>query len=79
MVILACALVPSKTSKELSNKLAIELDNKGFFQTKKGYIGSVETSSNGIFTIGCAESPKDIQNSVIQAESAVGEIISLLG
>jgi len=79
MVILSCALEPSKTSNDLSKILGVEIDNKGFFQIRNDAIGSVQTSQDGIFTIGCAEGPKDIQNSVIQAESAVGEVISLLG
>ncbi len=79
MVILACAVVPSKASDELAKILGIELDSKGFFQIQKGNIDTVQTSNEGIFTIGCAEGPKDIQNSVIQAESAVGEVITLLG
>ena len=79
MVILSCALVPAKTSKELADILGIERDSKGFFQTRKGYIGTVQTSVDGIFTVGCAEGPKDIEDSVIQAESAVGEVFSLLG
>ncbi len=79
MVILACALVPSKTSEILGKTLGLKLDNKGFYQTQKENLGTVQTSVDGIFIIGCAEGPKDIQDSVIQAESAVGEVVSLLG
>lgn len=79
MVILSCALVPSKSSIALGKTLSLDLDTKGFFQTQTDLTGTVKTSVDGIFTIGCAEGPKDIQNSVIQAESAVGEVISLLG
>jgi heterodisulfide reductase subunit A len=79
MVILSCALVPAETSKKLADILGVDCDSKGFFQTRKGNIGTVQTSVDGIFTIGCAEGPKDIEDSVIQAESAVGEVFSLLG
>jgi len=79
MVILSCAMIPSKNSEVLGNTLGLELDNKGFFQIRKDDLGTLQTSIDGIFTIGCAEGPKDIQDSVIQAESAVGEVVSLLG
>ena len=79
MVILACAIVPGKESKALGKILGIELDSKGFFLTPKSSIGTVETVNKGIFVVGCAEGPKDIQRSVIQAESAAGKVISLLG
>ncbi|MFO7889076.1 MAG: FAD-dependent oxidoreductase [bacterium] len=79
MVILSCALVPSETSEKLGKILSLEIDNKGFFNIQRDNTGTVKTSIEGIFIIGCAEGPKDIQNSVIQAESAVGEVISLLG
>ena len=44
-----------------------------------GVAPDVETINKGIFVVGCAEGPKDIQSSVIQAESAAGKVISLLG
>jgi len=79
MVILANGIVPGKESAQLSEVLGIELDSKGFFSTQKESIATVETSHDGIFVVGCAEGPKDIQSSVTQAESAVGKVISLLG
>lgn len=78
MVILACAMVPEKESEALGHILGIDVDSKGFFLTVRNNIGSVETSNDGVFIIGCAEGPKDIQNSVIQAESSAGKVISLL-
>ena len=75
MVILACAIVPGIESEDLAKNLGIELDGKGFFLTRKEDIGTVETKRAGIFVVGCAEGPKDIQNSVIQAEAAVGKAI----
>ncbi len=78
MVILACALVPGKETYQLGEILGVELDDKGFFLTSKFQIGSVETSRPGIFVAGCAEGPKDIQNSVVQAEAAAGKVMNCL-
>lgn len=76
MVILANAIVPGKESVQLGKILEIELDSKGFFLAQRNNISTVK---DGIFVVGCAEGPKDIQSSVIQAESAAGKVISLLG
>lgn len=78
MVVLACALVPGKEASLLSRVLGIDLDDTGFFMTSNMQIGSVETSRPGIFIAGCAEGPKDVQNSVIQAEAAVGKVMNCL-
>ncbi len=79
MVILENAVTPPEGAEELGGILGIELDSKGFFHTGNGNTGTVETSRPGIFAVGCAEGPKDMQNSVIQAEAAVGRALSLGG
>ncbi|MDA3837580.1 MAG: FAD-dependent oxidoreductase [Candidatus Delongbacteria bacterium] len=76
MVVLASALVPPKNIEELTNILDIERDEFGFIAVEPHKIGSVETSRAGIFVAGCAEGPKDIQSSVLQAEAAVAGILS---
>ena len=78
MVILALALIPQKDTSQLGEVLGIDLDDKGFFATKNLQVGSVETAIAGVFVAGCAEGPKDTQSSVIQAESAVGKVMTCL-
>lgn len=77
MVILANALRPAVGSEELKEVLGINHDKFGFIEAQPFRIGSVATSKPGIFVAGCAEGPKDIQNSIIQSEAAVAQIISL--
>jgi len=77
MVILASSFVPPKNIEELTNVLDIERDEYGFIAVETHKIGSVETSRAGIFVAGCAEGPKDIQSSVLQAEAAVAGILSI--
>ncbi|MEA1987254.1 MAG: FAD-dependent oxidoreductase [Candidatus Marinimicrobia bacterium] len=77
MVILASAMVPGEENKEISEMIGIDLDNHGFFMTKKDMVGSVESSKEGIFIAGCAEGPKDIQTSVIQAEATVSGVMKI--
>jgi len=76
MVILANAMVPANSSVELYKTLGIEKDKYGFVAAQTFRIGSVATSKPGIFVAGCAEGPKDIQSSVVQAEAAVAQIFS---
>lgn len=77
MVILASSIVPPKNIEEITNALDIERDEFGFIAVEPHKIGSVETSRPGIFVAGCAEGPKDIQGSVLQAEAAVAGILSI--
>ena len=53
-------------------------DTKGFFMNQGIQLGSVDTSKPGIYLAGCAEGPKDIQSSIIQAEATVGKVMSCL-
>jgi len=78
MVILSLAMIPGKETSHLSKVLGINKDTKGFFLTQNRNIGSVETTKSGIFVAGCAEGPKDVQNSIIQAEASVGKVINCL-
>ncbi len=77
MVILANATVPSNDIELLTDVLQIEKDKFGFIDTQSFRIGSVVTSKPGIFVAGCAEGAKDLQSSVLQAEAAVSQILSM--
>ncbi len=78
MVILAAALVPDPDVASLAEVAGVDLDRQGFIRTVSDGSGSMETSREGIFVAGTAEGPKDIQNSVIQAESAAGQAAEIL-
>ncbi len=77
MVILSPALEPETDSSKLAEMLDIPQDDGGFFREKEPDLDSVNTSTAGIFVAGCAQSPKDIPDTVAQAEAAVGRILSL--
>ncbi len=76
MVILSSAVVPRKETESLAKTLGISRDKRGFFSTQNEQLSPVTTEKEGIFVIGCAEGPKDIPDSVAQAEAAVGKILS---
>ena len=76
MIILSPAMIPSKGTEKLAKILDISLDKRGFFATQNEQLSPVTTDKEGIFVTGCAESPKDIPESILQAEAAAGKILS---
>ena len=78
MVILAAALVPDPDVAQLSGVAGVDLDPRGFIITVLDVSGSMETTRKGFFVAGTAEGPKDIQNSVLQAESAAGQVMDIV-
>ncbi|MGB2727528.1 MAG: CoB--CoM heterodisulfide reductase iron-sulfur subunit A family protein [Halobacteriota archaeon] len=81
LVILATALMPSKGVEELATTLGVELDEYGFLKVKDSLYSPVDTTREGVFVCGFAQSPKDITDSVAQASGAAGragEVISSL-
>ena len=76
MVILSEAMVPAKGAAEIAEILGIAQDDRGFFATNNNLLSPVTTEKEGIYVVGCAEGPKDIPESIAQAEAAVGNILS---
>lgn len=78
MVILSPAMVPSAGTENLAKILGISQDSMGFFSTQNQNLSPIDSEKEGIFVIGCAEGPKDIPESVSQAEAAAGRVLSFL-
>ena len=78
MLILSPALEPGVDSAKLAQILGIPQGDSGFFTEKEPDIdSSIDTVKEGIFVAGCAQGPKDIPDTVAQAEATVGKILSL--
>jgi len=78
LVVLAIGIEPATGTDELSQILNISQDSYGFLLEKHLKIKPSETSVNGIFLAGVIQSPKDIPNSIAQAESAAAKAIALI-
>jgi len=76
MVILATALEPSPSTKQLSEIIGLEVNDFGFFKTKQS--PPLDTTKPGVFVCGCAHSPMDIPESVAQASSAAARAAQVL-
>jgi heterodisulfide reductase subunit A len=78
MVIISPAMIPAEGTKELAGILDIALDERGFFAAQDQKLSPVLSDREGVFVTGCAEGPKDIPESIAQAEAAAGKILSSL-
>ena len=76
MVVLNPALEPAAGSEEISGILGLARGERGFFAEKEPDITSVITPKDGIFVAGCAQDPKDIAETIAEAEATVGEILA---
>lgn len=79
MVVLGTAAVPSNGAKELANVLRTATDEYGFFSEAHIKLKPVESMTGGIYLAGCAQSPKDIPDTVAQAGAAAAKVLSLFG
>ena len=78
MVVLSCAMVPSEGNEKLAKILGINLDENGFFKEAHPKLRPVETNIQGIYICGCAQGPKDIPDSIVQAKAAASCVDSEL-
>lgn len=78
VVILSVGLQAREESKDLQRKFNLSADATGFFLEKHPKLEPVDTSTTGIFLAGCAESPKDIRESSIQAKAAASRASRLM-
>jgi heterodisulfide reductase subunit A len=70
LVVLANAIIPRKDTDELAKILKISRSADGYFLEAHPKLRPVDTFTDGIFIAGCCQSPKDIPDSVAQADGA---------
>jgi len=70
MVILSVGLEPRKETDLIQRLLTLSRSKDGFFMEAHPKLRPVDAATGGIFFAGCAESPKDIKDSVTQASAA---------
>jgi heterodisulfide reductase subunit A len=78
MLVLALGLKPSKSTRKLQEMLGLQLTPDGFFLEAQPKLQPVDAASRGVFFAGCAEAPKDIQESGTQASAAAARAIRLM-
>lgn len=78
MLVLALGIKPAPSTQRLQEMLGLQLSPDGFFLEAHPKLQPVDAATRGIFYAGCAESPKDIRESVIQASAAAARSIRLM-
>ena len=76
MAVLAPGFVPSRSTEEIAAKLNIPLDESGYFKELHQILDPVATPAEGVYIVGCASGPKNIPESIIQAQAAAGKIFA---
>ena len=70
MAILSVGLESRKDSEQIQRLLTLSRNQDGFFLEAHPKLRPVDAATGGVFFAGCAESPKDIKDSVTQASAA---------
>jgi len=70
MVILSVGIEPRQDSEIIQRLFTLSRTPDGFFMEAHPKLRPVDAPTGGVFLAGCAESPKDIKDSVTQASAA---------
>ncbi len=79
LVVLATAMEPSTGSIDIGQKLKLFTTEDGFIEEIHPKLRPTETSLKGVYVCGTANGPKDITQSVTQAQAAAAKIHAMLG
>jgi len=79
MVVLSTALQPRSDAEEIGRLFSLSRSADGFFLERHPKLDPVATMSDGIYVVGCCQSPKDIPHSVVQASAAAARVLALIG
>ncbi|MFW9821534.1 MAG: FAD-dependent oxidoreductase [Candidatus Thorarchaeota archaeon] len=72
LVVLSTPIIPADNLEDLAKKLKVPLDKNGFFLEAHVKLRPLDFATDGIFLCGCAQWPKNIQDSIAQANGAAG-------
>ena len=78
MLVLAVGMEPAPGTQRLQEMLGLQLTSDGFYLEAHPKLQPVDAATRGVFYAGCAESPKDIKESVTQASAAAVRAIGLM-
>ncbi len=77
MVVLATAVRPQDSVKELAQKLSVSVDADGFINEAHPKLRPVETNTAGVFIAGACQAPRDIPDSVAMASATGAKVLAL--
>jgi heterodisulfide reductase subunit A len=78
VVALATAIVPSDGLKDLARVFKLPVNEDGFLMEAHAKLRPVDFAADGLFLAGLAHYPKPIEETVTQAQAAVGRAMTVL-
>ena len=78
LVVLSTAMEPSEGTINVSGLLDVGLTEELFVKEKHSKIKPVATEVDGVYVCGTAQGPKDITDSIVQANAAAAKISELI-
>jgi heterodisulfide reductase subunit A len=78
MVILSVSMQPRADTDKIARVFLLGCSRDGFFLERHPKLDPVGTMLDGIFAVGCCQSPKDISDTVAQATGAAARAIELI-
>ncbi len=77
MVVLATAVLPRATNRQVAEMLGLAIDDNDFYTANDEELEPMVTAVPGVFMAGTALGPKDIPETVAQASGAAAKVLSL--
>ncbi|MBS7620099.1 hydrogenase iron-sulfur subunit, partial [Candidatus Bathyarchaeota archaeon] len=71
-------VIQSKGTGELAHKLGLSLSQDQFFMERHPKLAPLDTAVDGVYLCGACQGPKDIQESITQAQGTVSRVAALL-
>jgi len=72
LIVLSTPIIPPGGLQELADMLKVPLDEHGFFIEAHKKLRPLDFAAHGIFVCGCAQWPKNLQDSIAEANGAAG-------
>ncbi len=79
MVVLCNALEPQSDAANVANVFSLSRSPDGFFLERHPKLDPVGTMTDGVYIAGACQGPKDIPDTVAQAQAAAARILALIG
>ncbi|MGD0469755.1 MAG: FAD-dependent oxidoreductase [Terriglobales bacterium] len=78
LVVLSAGIHPHEDNKKIAQFLKVPLNSEGFFLEAHMKLRPVDFMTDGVFLCGLAHSPKNIEESILQAQAASARAASVL-
>ncbi len=78
LIVLSTPMIPADNLDKLAKMLKVPLDKNGFFLEAHVKLRPLDFATDGIFLCGCAQWPKNIQDSISQGNGAAGRACRFL-